>query len=175
MRNWFVLFSIALMLTLIVGCGQKFTEEQLRAKALDFENKELWDKEIEVLEQLVKKFPNSDKADEYLYKLGVSYANNLKEFKKSVDAYQRLVTKYPNSKYVIQATFMIGYRYANDIKDLDKAKKAYQSFLDKYPNHELASSVKWELDHLGQDISEIELQLGNSKPGSETETQAVKK
>jgi outer membrane protein assembly factor BamD (BamD/ComL family) len=175
MRYWFGLFCIGLMVALVVGCGSKVTEEQLRAKALDFENKEMWDKEVEILEQLVKKFPGSDKADEYLYKLGVSYANNLKEFKKSVDAYQRLVTKYPNSKYVIQSTFMIGYRYANDIKDLDKAKQAYQSFLDKYPNHELASSVRWELDHLGQDISEIELQFGNSAPGAKQETQAVKK
>ena len=56
---------------------------------------------------------------------------------------------------------MIGYRYANDIHDLDKAKAAYQEFLKKYPNHELASSVKWELAHLGQDLSEIELQLGS--------------
>jgi len=28
----------------------------------------------------------------------------------------------------------------------------------------LASSVKWELDHLGKDISELELQLGNPAP-----------
>jgi len=171
MRKWFGYILTILVLSLIMGCGQKLTEEQFRAKALDFENKELWDKEVEILEQMVKKYPNSEKVDEYLYKLGVSYANNLKEFKKSVDAYQRLVTKYPNSKYVIQASFMIGYRYANDIKDLDKAKKAYESFLEKYPNHELASSVNWELEHLGQDISDIELQLG--KPQSET--QAVQK
>ena len=174
MRNWFGLFLIV-MFSLVIGCGQKITEEQLRAKALDFENKEMWEKEVETLERLQKKYPSSEKADEYLYKLGVSYANNLKEFKKSIDSYQRLVTKYPDSKYVIQSTFMIGYRYANDVKDLAKAKTAYESFLAKYPDHELASSVKWELDHLGQDISEIELQLGNAARDSQAETQAAQK
>ena len=59
---------------------------------------------------------------------------------------------------------MIGYRYANDIKDYDKAKKYYQEFLKKWPMHELAASVKWELDHLGKDISELELQLGSPAP-----------
>jgi tetratricopeptide (TPR) repeat protein len=175
MRKWIGFVTVAISLLWIINCGQKLTEEQLRAKALDFENKEMWDKEVEVLEQLSKQFPASEKADEYLYKLGVSYANNLKDYKKSIDAYQKLVTKYPNSKYVIQASFMIGYRYANDIKDLKKAEKAYKSFIEKYPNHELAASVKWELDHLGQDISEIDLQLGGAQPNAKQETQAAKK
>jgi hypothetical protein len=55
---------------------------------------------------------------------------------------------------------MIGYRYANDIKDLNSAKKYYEDFLAKWPNHELAASVKWELNNLGKDISELDLKLG---------------
>jgi len=58
---------------------------------------------------------------------------------------------------------MIGYRYANDLNDLEKAKEAYNEFLQKYPEHELAPSVQWELDHLGQDISEIELNFGKDE------------
>ncbi len=45
----------------------------------------------------------------------------------------------------------------------DKAKKAYEEFLKEYPDHELAPSVKWELEHLGQDISQIDLKLGEEE------------
>ncbi len=162
MKQWFGVIAAILLFSLVVGCGEKLTEEQLRAKALDYENKEQWDLAIKTYDRLLKAYPDSKKADEILYKMGVIYANNLKDYKKSVDAYKRLIKEYPNSSYVIQSSFMIGYRYANDIKDLDKAKKAYEEFLEKYPKHELASSVKWELEHLGQDISEIELQLSQS-------------
>ncbi|MDZ7262494.1 MAG: tetratricopeptide repeat protein, partial [candidate division KSB1 bacterium] len=61
------------------------------------------------------------------------------------------------------AQFMIGYLYANEIKDLDKARSAYQVFLEKYPENELVPSVKWELDHLGKDISEIEFLVDTTK------------
>jgi len=162
MKQWFSVIAALLLVSVLIGCGEKLTEEQLRSKALDYENKEQWDLAIKTYERLLKAYPDSKKADEILYRMGVIYANNLKDFKKSVESYKRLIKEYPKSSFVIQSTFMIGYRYANDIKDLDKARQAYQDFLKKYPNHELASSVKWELDHLGQDISEIELQLGKS-------------
>ncbi|NOY60663.1 MAG: tetratricopeptide repeat protein [Calditrichaeota bacterium] len=161
MKYWNGTIAALLMVVLLAGCGKKMTEEQLRAKALNFENKEQWQEAAKTYEALVKKYPESKKIDTDLYKLGVIYANNLKDYDKSVTAYKKLVENYPKSSYAIQSTFMIGYRYANDIHDLDKAKAAYQEFLKKYPKHELASSVKWELAHLGQDLSEIELQLGS--------------
>jgi len=163
MKKWFG-FSFALLLVIMIAsCGEKLTEEQLRARALDYENKEQWDQVVNVFEQLIKRFPDSPKADVSLYQLGGLYASNFKDFNKSIEAYKRLIEKYPQSDLVVQAQFMIGYRFANDIKDLDKAREAYTEFLEKYPDHELASSVKWEVDHLGQDISDIELQFGSGE------------
>jgi len=175
MKYWHRLGVLFLALALAIACGTKLTEEQLRAKAVDFENKEQWEEAVKAYDKLLKAYPKSVKADEVLYRLGVLYANNLKDFTKSIDSYRRLVEAYPNSSFVIQSTFMIGYRYANDIKNLDEARKAYQEFLQKYPNHELASSVRWELDHLGQDISSIELQLGNSANSDSTSGGVAKK
>jgi outer membrane protein assembly factor BamD (BamD/ComL family) len=162
MRKAYGLLMIGLLAALIWGCGEKMTEEQIRAKALDFENKEQWVEAVKMYERLLKAYPQSNRAAETIYRLGITYANNLKDFNKAVATHQRLVKDYPNSNYVKQSTFMIGYIYANDLKDLEKAKSAYQEFMQKWPTHELASSVKWELDHLGQDISQIELQLGES-------------
>ena len=163
MMRWYL---ATLSLIFVLSCGQSLTEEQLRAKAKDFENKEQWTEAVETYQKLLENFPDSKRADEDLYTMGVIQANNLKDFVESIQTYGSLIEEYPQSIHVMKAAFMIGYLYANDIKDLDKAREAYQVFLQKYPDHELASSVKWELDHLGQDISEIELQLG----GADAET-----
>ena len=161
-----LVFSLSLLwlIVFIFACGQKMTEEQMHAKAVNFEEKEQYEDAIKMFKKLVKVYPNGTKADEAMYRLGGIYANNLKDFHQSVDTYKKLVENYPESDYLIQSSFMIGYRYANDIKDLDKAKAAYEGFLEKYSDHELATSVNWELNHLGQDISDIEFldQVGDS-------------
>ena len=41
------------------------------------------------------------------------------------------------------------------INDEKSAKVEYQQFLKKFPNHELAPSVKFEIDYLGKSIEEI--------------------
>jgi TolA-binding protein len=159
MRKFYPVLLV-LVMAVMWGCGEKLTEEQLRAKALDYENKEQWTEAVKMYERLVKAYPQSNRAAETLYRLGITYANNLKDFKKAVETHRRIVKDYPNSNFVKQSTFMMGFLYANDLKDLEKAKAAYQEFLQKWPTHELASSVKWELEHLGQDISQIDLNLG---------------
>ena len=157
---------LILVLVMLTGCGQKVTEEQLYAKVLDHQNKQQWQEVAAAYEQLIKSFPKSAKADENLYNLGMIYANNLKEHRKAIDAWNRLVKNYPDSRLIINSKFMIGYCYANDLKDLDRARKAYESFLQEYPAHELAPSVQWELNHLGQDISDIDLKLGEEEEAS---------
>ena len=158
-----MLFSI-IGLAFVLSCGQKMTAEQLRTQALDFESNEYFEDAINAYEKLVKNYPENQFAAEALYKLGILYANNLKKFDESVQAYRKLLEKYPDSEWAVQSQFMIGYRYANDLKDLDQAKVEYEKFLEKYPDHELAASVKWELGHLGQDISDIEF-LSQDAPG----------
>ncbi|MDZ7344066.1 MAG: tetratricopeptide repeat protein, partial [candidate division KSB1 bacterium] len=122
-----------------------------------------------------RRFPKSPHADSILQKLGMIYLNNDQHYQKAIDTYQRLFEKYPESKYRAQSLFMIGYIYANYVKNFDKAKEAYTSFLEKYPEHELVTSVKWEIDHLGKDISEIDIfasskdgQTASEKPGAPT-------
>jgi outer membrane protein assembly factor BamD (BamD/ComL family) len=150
-------------LVCMVSCGQKVTEEQLNAKIMDFQDKQQWQDAATAYEKLIKSFPKSPKADENLYNLGMVFANNLKMHQKAIDAWKRLLKEYPSSRLIINTKFMIAYCYANDIKDLDKAGEAYKAFLKEYPNHELAPSVQWELDHLGQDISDIDLNLGDGQ------------
>ena len=147
---------------LAAGCAKKMSEEQLFAEAQKFEAKEDIDGALKAYEELSDRFPQSPHADSVLQKLGMIYLNKKEEFGKAVAAYERLVEKFPQSKYQAQSLFMIGYIYANHVKDFDKAKSYYNQFLEKYPQHELTTSVQWELDHLGKDISDIDI-FANSK------------
>ncbi len=78
------------------------------------------------------------------------------KYQEAIDSYQQLISKYPNGKYCAQSQFMTGFIYANEMKEYEKARTAYQKFIDTYPNHEMIKDARWELDHLGSDINEIE-------------------
>lgn len=159
MTTVLVVSGLIVMMIMTVACGEKLTEEQLLAKVQEYQDSQQWDKVTETYNALLKNYPNSKKAPEYTYNLGMVYSNNLQEYDKAIDTWERLLKKYPESHLVTNTKFMIGYCYANNIQDMEKARIEYQDFLEKHPDHELAPSVKWELDHLGQDISDIELEL----------------
>ncbi len=83
--------------------------------------------------------------------------NDLRDFNNAISAYSSVIDKFSGSEQEAQAQFMIGYIYANILGDKLKAEENYKNFLTKYPNHELAPSVKFELDYLGKDINEIDV------------------
>ncbi|SVA84776.1 uncharacterized protein METZ01_LOCUS137630, partial [marine metagenome] len=49
----------------------------------------------------------------------------------------------------------IGYVFANILFDYKSAEIEYMLFLDRFPNHELAPSIRFELENLGKSIDEI--------------------
>lgn len=77
-------------------------------------------------------------------------------FQAAIETYERIVKAHPRSPEAPQCQFMVGYLYANHMKNLDMARNAYQAFIRNYPEHELVKDAQWELDHLGQDVNEIE-------------------
>jgi len=157
-------FSIyALSAVLLAGlvfsateCGKRLTDKQLFDKADTYERNEQFDKAAEVYLSLSRRFPNSKKAPEALFKAAVMYANNLKKSNEAIRLHERLIRTYPESDYAPQSLFLIGFIYANDLKDYKKANKYYKDFLKKYPTHELATSVKWEIKNMGKDINSIQ-------------------
>lgn len=151
-----LMLLIGMMLFLIINCGTKKTKEQLYAEAQQFEKQENFKEAITVYEQILKDYPNTGVADSILFAVGQMYSNNLLDFQQAVEVHKQLIKKYPHSKYSAQSLFMIGYHYANSISDTTEARKYYSKFLEQYPEHELASSVKWELNYLGKDINEID-------------------
>ena len=145
-----------LIVILIISCGQKKTQAQLYAEAFRYEREENFEKAVETFESLIDTYPQSEVVDSVLFRIGQIYSNNIGDFKKSVLTHERLIQHCPESSLAAQSLFMIGYHFANNIGELDSARVYYKKFIDTYPNHELVNSVKWELDHLGQDINEID-------------------
>lgn len=151
-----------LVLFFMISCGPKKTKEQLYAEALQFEKQENFKEAISTYEQLINDYPRAIFADSILFKIGQIYSNNLLDFENAINAHKQLIKKFPESKFNAQSLFMIGYHYANSINDTTMARQYYEKFLKIYPEHELASSVQWELNHLGQDINEIDFLKTNT-------------
>ena len=151
-----IFITFFLILIFLISCGQKKTKEQLYAEAKRYERDEQFDEAIKTFEKLVADYPEATNVDSVLFWIGQIQSNSLTDFNSSVKTHARLVEECPESNLAAQSLFMIGYHYANNIGDLDSAKVYYQKFIDKFPENELVNSVKWELEHLGQDINEID-------------------
>jgi outer membrane protein assembly factor BamD (BamD/ComL family) len=71
------------------------------------------------------------------------------EFAEALEALQAMPEMLPNDDNLRKALFLRGYIYANHLQKLDSAQVIYERFLRLYPEHELAPSVRFELDYLG--------------------------
>lgn len=171
-RNFGIPLTLVLVLAVITACG-KMPDEHLMEKGKKFEANEKFVKAVASYEKLAKLYSKSTFAPEALYRAGVVYANALQKFPEAVSEFKKVVEKYPESRSAALSQFMIGFVYANSVSDTAKARRAYTTFLKKYPNHELASSVKWELAHLGKDINQIP-ELKNIEASGKEEVKVAK-
>lgn len=150
--------QIAILVMVITAsfsaCSKSQSEEDVWQQASQFEKESKFDEAIHGYEKLVRQFSDGKYAEEALQREAFLYYNNIKDFYKTIECHERLVEDYPESQFAAQASFMVGYVYANDLKEYEKAEAAYNQFLELYPESELGESVKWELEHLGQDVNE---------------------
>ncbi len=96
----------------------KDTPEEQFAWALDFYNKQDWDRAVEEFEKLPVAFPNSRLAAEGVYYTGLCWEEK-KDVAKAADAYQKLIDRYPYSDRIKDAAkreFDIANLFANGAK-----------------------------------------------------------
>lgn len=107
-----------------------------------------------LLKDVVTVFKGTDKAEESLYLLAMSYYEN-KEYYDATAYFQTYYNRYPKGKYTEMARFFAGYGYYLDSPDpqLDqtytvKAIEELQAFLDLFPRSDkvsIAQSAIFEL------------------------------
>jgi outer membrane protein assembly factor BamD len=155
------IFLFFITIIIFSGCSSKTDKEYLQSAEKDVKGNNI-SEAVESYQTLVDKYPKSDLAAEALYQMAALYQNNLvknlskkESLEKSVEIYRSVYDKYPENKKAPLALFMSGFILANELNNYDEASKTYNLFLKKYPNHELATSAKEELKHLGVSPDEI--------------------
>ena len=143
-----------LFVFLVSACGLGKSEEELHAELIQLEKEGDTATALEILEEMLEKYPAGQHAPEALQKTAFIYYNEKQDYAKAIELHLHLIEKFPDSNYTPQARFMVGFMYANELKDYDMARHYYNDFIKHHPDHELNDSVKWELEHLGQDVNE---------------------
>ncbi len=156
-----ILISVLVLSLILIGCSKE-TDKGYFDKASNDKKTNNMAEAVNNYETLVKEYPKSDLAPEALYQLGLIYQNKLvktlsekESLQKSVETYRSVYEKYPQSKRAPMSLFMSGFILANDLNNYDKATETYNLFLQKYPKHELATSAKEELEHMGLSPEQI--------------------
>jgi outer membrane protein assembly factor BamD (BamD/ComL family) len=148
-------FSVLLILSvLIAACGFGKSEEELHTELLQLEKEGDVSKTLEVLNELLDNYPKGKYTPEVLQKTAFVYYNDKQDYARAIELHLQLIEEFPDSEYVPQARFMIGFMYANELQDYEMARHYYNDFIQHHPDHELNDSVRWELEHLGQDVNE---------------------
>ena len=129
--------------------------EYILNKSESLRKRKLVKESVEHLMYMVEKHPQHDLAPKAQYMLGDLYMNDLRDFKTAVQEYRKVLENYVGSSQEAHALFMIGYIYANVVNDPKSAEIEYKAFLEKFSTHELAPSVKFEIEFLGKSIEEI--------------------
>jgi len=155
------LLAVLAVVFILSACNSK-EDKELFESASELYKANNFTGAVAEYEKLLNEYPNSEFAeDSYfalagIYQMGkipnLSHANAAE---KAVVYYQKFYKEFPNSKNTPKALFMIGFMRANDLNDYDSARISYNEFLRKYPEHELALSVKMELDNLGKTPEQI--------------------
>lgn len=165
MKNYFLPFFLLIMI--FTACNSETDKSLFESAGAMYKAKNYADAANEY-EKLLTQFPNSSYSEDCYFALAGIYQMekipNLKKedsMSKAVEYFQKYYAKFPNKERTPKVLFMIGFIRANELKDYDSARIAYNEFLQKYSGHELASSVKLELENLGKTPEQI-LQKNNA-------------
>lgn len=144
------------MIIFTVGCTTK-TDKELFDEANKLLSEEKYSEGLNVYEQLIVEFPNSDFMPKTLFEVGKLYHGQVintvspkESLLKAVDYYKQVYEYDATKPEAPSALFMAAFLYANELNDLESAKTTYELFLEKYPENELAVSAKAELENLGK-------------------------
>ena len=153
-------FSLLLILT---SCASK--EEKLIARINELEKKmaddslNIPDKAtmislIELYAEFGEKFPENEKAAEFLFSAGrLSMSCNQPE--KAVGFFDKIITTYPQFVKLPDCYFLKAFVYDNQLSNLPLARKTYEELIERYPKHELSFQARQLILILGKDLAEI--------------------
>lgn len=122
---------------------------------------------ILALEELYKKHPKSDYADDAIFKIGVTYLNN-RNLRESTTAFERLINRYPESDYVNRALLRLGLIHINQGEN-NIALQKYKRIFTNNPNSQEAKSALKGIEevYISQNDPQGYINFKNNLPGYE--------
>jgi TolA-binding protein len=89
------------------------------------------ERKVEMLNQLISKYPASVYVDDSYFELGKSYVS-LSNRNKAIEYYKIVIDSFPTSSYVKKALVQLGLEYYNDDK-YEQALENYKKVVKEYP------------------------------------------
>ncbi|MFA6541319.1 MAG: tetratricopeptide repeat protein [Bacteroidota bacterium] len=153
---------IASLLTVVIaGCGT-LTDEQLWLKVEAAKKNNNWDSTRQVCSRILQEYPGSTYAPWAQFGLAESFRFK-NQPREALDNYKIFYEKYPDMQPSAVSLFLIGYMYNNTFHLTDSAKIFYYQFLKKYPDHDLAPTVRTEIEYMGKDPAQVLQEMQRSK------------
>ena len=93
-------YSMAIFITLVLiaGCGNKqLTEEELFARAQQFENASEIEKAITDYTSIIDLYPDSANRYKAIFMIGFLSYENLKDSERAISYFDRILSEYPES------------------------------------------------------------------------------
>lgn len=162
---------LAFVLVISYSCKQKKADSDLRnkyiAKIKDIDsafkdalktNKDAYALGRELADSCLSftaRFPKDTVAPKLLYRAGVLYMTDLKDYKESIKCLQYLYEKYPTHRLAPEGLYWIANTYNFFMKNSEKAKEYYEKIIKEYPNHRFAAESKILVENLGKSDEDL--------------------
>jgi len=156
---------LALVALVAVACQSPKEKALQEIEALQVQdsvfNIENMAKEKDAYIAFADKYPDDERAPEFLFKAGqsmgaiASQTKDVKMHEEAITIFKRIQDNYPKHHYAEEALFLSGFVYENHLGNIEKAKATYQEFIEKYPESELAEDAQFAINNLGVSPEDI--------------------
>ena len=176
------LFTILLSITLMACTGsdkkkeaEKITESQYLHQIDSMEkvlyahpeagfNKDAAQKTVNVYANMVKDYPLTTLAPEYLFKAG-EISSSLNNSMVAIEFFKQAYNTYPDFKKASYCLFLQAFIYENQLHQLGEADQLYREVIKKFPNDKIAQDAQACINNLGKTDEELikEFEAKNKK------------
>ncbi len=171
MRRWIAPVSILLPLFLGLGCGGSLREStregtpDFTAAKAEFDRTDYLDA-IPDFKAYIEQYPGTDRTDDALYYLGLSYIHE-KDYTLASAQFDRLLRDFPTSSLQADALFeqarcddLQSHPAPLDQTETERALSRYNQFVDQYPEHPRVGEAKARIRALRDRLAEKLLRSG---------------
>ncbi|NUN69768.1 MAG: tetratricopeptide repeat protein [Bacteroidetes bacterium] len=138
---------IIIPLLFIAGCS--LSEDELWVRVEAAKESSNWDSTLAVSQLILERYPDGRFAGWARFAAAESYRFK-NQPREALDNYKIFIERYPDLQPAAVSLFLVGFIYNNNLQNQDSARFYYERFLEKYPAHELAPSVRLEVEMLGR-------------------------